>query len=174
MNHTLFYFAGVIVGALAMACVILLVRRCTRHKGFCRGEYDERQLAARGRAYQAGFFTVLIWEMLFACVDAAGIWPCADYVGIFLGAFLGIAVFAVSAILQDAYLSLNAECKSFVLLGAVVTAINACVCVIGAIDGRWGEDDTLWLNLMCAVLFGAILLTLLAHHRRQRREEMDE
>lgn len=66
-------------------------------------KFDERQVAEQGRAYKWAFYTVLAYLALWLALSGAGIAPWDTGVGIFLGAALGIGVFAGACILRDAY-----------------------------------------------------------------------
>ena len=102
--------AGIVTGIVVAVLLVILMAVLFRKQGgvgFGRAKYDERQLLARGKAYRAGFFTVLIYELLYAFGDLMELRWTVPFTGVMIGLFLGIAVFGVVAICQDAYLSLN-------------------------------------------------------------------
>ena len=176
--HDIAYIAGLICG-LAFCVVIGLIFRLRRGKKSDRGkvEYDERQLLARGKAYKAGFFVTLLYCLLFAALSVTEIPFFQSVTGMLLGVFLGIAVFAVTAIRNDAYLGLNENKRSFLILGCVVAVADLVIGVCNGLDGTLMENGQLTfdcLNLMVGVLFTVIVAALLIHDRQVKKEEMEE
>lgn len=174
------YIIGLIAGVLAglglVALVVILVRKKWGGIGG-KCQYDERQLLARGRAFQAGFFTVLIYEAVYAMVDAAGVRWCANVTGIVFGLMLGITVFAIVAISRDAYMSINEQPAGWMVIWCVVIGLNLFCGVRQAMRGSLIREGLLteeWMNWMCAVMFTAILISQLAHNRKLKREELEE
>ena len=174
------YVAGVIAGVLAGVAVVALMCVIARKKGkvrFGKCAYDERQQFARGKAFQAGFFTILIYEVVYAIVDAAGVKWCENLTGILLGLFLGVTVFAVVAITRDAYIKINERPNSWMGIWVVMILLNLFCGVRQAIQGELFENGMLteqWMNWMCAVMFIVILIAQLTHNRKLRREELEE
>lgn len=164
------YVYGVIVGAslvlvLAVVALIKLYRRNGTPK------YDERQQAGRGKAFQAGFFTLLIGG---AAVSIAGLLtelPGGDYVWHMLSLMVGIGVFAVTAIHYDAYVSMNDTPKRFMTSGAIL----AVAMLVSALANLLLEEDTNhtvgWVNLMLAVVWIVILAAMTLHNRKKAEDE---
>lgn len=174
------YVIGLIVGVLVVLAVVALVVMICRKKGsmrFGKCEYDERQMLARGKAFRAGFFTILIYEAVYAMVDVAGIKWCANVTGIMLGLMLGITVFAIVAISKDAYMSMNERPTGWMIIWCVVIGLNLVCGLRQALEGELIRDGMLteeWMNWMCAGMFIAILISQLVHNRKLKREELEE
>lgn len=174
------YIAGVIAGVLvglAVVVLIFVIAGKKRRLRFGKCAYDERQQFARGKAFQAGFFTILIYEAVYAIVDAAGVKWCKNLTGILLGLFLGVTVFAVVAITKDAYMSINERPNSWMGVWLVVLLLNLFCGARQVIRGELIEDGILteqWMNWMCAAMFAAILIAQLVHNRKLKREELEE
>lgn len=174
------YVIGLIVGVLVGLAVVALVVMLCRKKGsmrFGKCEYDERQMLARGKAFRAGFFTILIYEAVYAMVDVAGIKWCANVTGIMLGLMLGITVFAIVAISKDAYMSMNERPTGWMIIWCVVIGLNLVCGLRQALEGELIRDGMLteeWMNWMCAGMFIAILISQLVHNRKLKREELEE
>lgn len=179
------YVIGLIVGILVgLAVVALVVVVCRKKNGmrFGKCEYDERQLLARGKAFQAGFFTILIYEAVYAvadwiAADLYGVRWCVNVTGVTLGLMLGITVFAVVAITRDAYLSLNEKPGGWIAMWCAVIALNLASGIGEALEGELIRDGMLtekWMNWMCAGMFAVILVAQLAHNRKLKREELEE
>ena len=172
--------AGIVTGiavAVLLAVLVGVLFRKRGGMGFGRARYDERQKLARGKAFQAGFITVLIYEVLYALGDLLGLRWTVHFTGVMIGLFLGVAVFGVVAVCQDAYLSLNEKPQGWLALwGSIILANGACVADQIAHrelirDGMLTAD---WLNALCGGLFVVILVAQLLHSARVRREEMEE
>lgn len=179
---SVWYILGMIAGIIVSVALIALVCVLSRMKfgskmKFGKCEYDERQTAARGKAYQAGFVTLLIYEALYACLDYIGLEWCENVTGIAIGIFLSVGVFAVVAVSKDAYLSMNENPKAWRLLWLVMALAN---CTIGAVQGyhmelvRDGKLTANWMNFLCGLLFLVILVAQLIHDHKSKREALDE
>ena len=176
--HDIAYIAGIICG-LAICVIIGLIFRLRRGKKSNQGkiEYDERQLLARGKAYKAGFFVTMIYCLLFAALSVTELPFFQSVTGMLIGVFLGIAVFAVTAIHNDAYLGLNENKRSFLILGIVVAVANLLTGVLNGMDGELFVDGQLTfdcLNLMVGILFVVIIAALLIHDCQAKKEEKEE
>ena len=171
--------AGIVTGIAVAVLLVVLMAVLFRKQGgagFGRARYDERQQLARGKAFQAGFITVLIYELLYAVGDLLGLRWTVPFTGVMIGIFLGLAVFGVVAICKDAYLSLNDTSGGMVLWAIIILANGACVANQIAHrelvqDGMLTAD---WLNALCCGLFVVILVAQLLHTARVRREEMED
>lgn len=162
------YLAGILCGLLFGALAYLIKRKVSNTS--C--EYDERQMACRGIAFQAGFFTMLLAGMVVALTSWAGFLP-GEALPWHMGALLlGVGVFAVVAIRRDAYVGFQERPKKFFFLGGffIVALGGNALRLIGTDDPMQrvmqaldGEVAALWL-----VIMGALALHL---HRRKKEEE---
>ena len=57
-----YYLLGVVVGIVFALAVFFISAYLHRKKHPETGKYDERQIIGRGKAFQAGFFTLLLPE----------------------------------------------------------------------------------------------------------------
>lgn len=176
--HTISYIVGIICG-LAICVIIGLLFRMRRCKTSGRGtvEFDERQQLARGKAYKTGFVTTLIYCLLFGALSATEIPFFQSVMGMLIGPFLGITVFAVTAIFDDAYLGLNENKRSFYILSIVICAANLAVGIMHGVNGELIENGQLTidsLSLMLGVLFAIIPCALVIHDLRAKKEAVDE
>lgn len=177
---TIAKIAGIVTGIAVAVLLVVLMAVLFRKQGgmgFGRARYDERQQFARGKAFQAGFFTVLIYELLYAFGDLMGLRWTVHFTGVMIGLFLGVAVFGAVAICKDAYLSLNEKPRGWMVLWGIVILSNGA-CVANQIahrelirDGMLTAD---WLNGLCAALFAVILCAQLIHNARARRAEAED
>ena len=169
------YYVGVVTGILVVLALILLVRLLFRSKR-AKPEYDERQIAARGEAFRAGYLTLLIYLALYAVLDMTELLRIPPTVGGILGAMAGITAFALAAIRRDAYMGFNEDMRYGVVIIALAGAINLVCGLVAAARGRLFEDGAATvsvINLGMGVL-AAIILAALWIHRRKQGEDGDE
>lgn len=126
MGKSLSYALGVIAGILLVFLVYGILTVVAKRRGKCaNAQFDERQVVARGRAYRYAFFTVLFYLLAWGLFELAAdvrLWD--TYTGCFLGVFLSVTVFAVMAILNDAYFAVNEKPAIYLGIFALVTVLN--------------------------------------------------
>lgn len=171
------YYIGVVVGFLFVVGFGLLIR-FTRQSKRLKPEFDERQVAARGKAYKAGFFTLLIYGAVRTALQAFGVEWCSGLVFEVIGIVIGAGVFAVVAINNDAYLGFNEDNRHSMIILSLIGVLNLACGIIGIItDGLWkdGEVPTSFVNLLISVLFLAIVVTNWLHKKKENEiEEVEE
>ena len=172
------YLIGLAVGiAAAVILVVIVARFGARYQDKNRpSEYDERQKAARGKAFQVGFFTLLGYNGLCYLLDVAEVRWCEPMNATVLGIFLSATVFVVTAIRLDAYLKMNENLKSTIWLWALILLCNGVSMVMRGIDGElfWYRNGMLggdWTNALCFLMAAVALGVQLAHSWAQRKEE---
>ena len=150
MNYS--YLFGVLVG-IAIGIILLIA---FRKKGDCKEGYDERQLIIRGKAYQYGFFSILATLIGFACIaEFIGTHSIDPILYIAIPMTVGLFVFAMYAIIKDAFLGMGDSNRMLVLYFCVFVA-NA----FGAYGLLKGEENAI-LNLCLCFLFASVLIALL-------------
>lgn len=148
---------GFILGAIAGILFLVIfgkLQKKDKKKPWC--EFDERQLCARGRAFQYGFITLMIYDIFYGVINMEGTpaW-CDNFFGNFLGVALAIAIFGVYAIWNDAFMNLNQRPLAICILFGGLGLLN----LVGAIryicedelvvDGKIGIGGT---NLVCGIV----------------------
>lgn len=118
-------------GGIAVALLVLLAIRFVKTKILKQQtcEYDERQIAVRGKAYKTGFITLCAFEFFSIVIKSLceiTILPPAFWHMIAL--FVAFEAFIVSCIRHDAYFTPNHRNSiglsvSFVLLGGINLAL---------------------------------------------------
>lgn len=116
-ENNVWFFWGGLVGIILVLCIALVQK--WKNTGY---QFDERQMQARGKAFQYGFFTLVIYDFFYAVLFEAEepSW-CNHTFGMLLGVMLSIIVWSAYAIFKDAYLGLREKpvgwSISFGLLG---------------------------------------------------------
>ena len=123
--HDLSKLFGVATGvAVAVFLWALFVSLRNKRSGDAP-QFDERQLAARAKAYSSAFFTLLGYLAVVAVLDSvAEVHWCDLYTACFLGMMLALDVFAVTAIRSDAYFGIHERPVASIVLFAFVAVLN--------------------------------------------------
>lgn len=156
------YIIGVVVGSLcALVVAVLLLRMLKKKYRVDVREYDERQILARGRAYKYGFIAMLVLVVLERLGHEAGFVLLDSMQGTAALCLIGLFVFVVSCIWQEAYLTLHETPKMTYVLLAIGGGLNLISAGIAWIqrepllkDGRLYSGS---MSLMVAVFVFAVL-----------------
>ena len=166
-------FFGLMVGLLAGIAFIMFLFK----KKVLDMHFDERQERARGKAFQYGFFTLLIAAYAYGVSDVLlGRW-CDVLTGVTLCIALALCVFAVTCILKDAYLSLREKPRTVMTMFALISAMNLGFGVMYALSGGLVEDGVLTfraVNPVIGFVTLVILIVYIVNHLLRSREEEAE
>lgn len=164
-----YYVLGILAGATLSVGLFFLIRALCKKAGDC--EYDERQMAGRGKAFRAGFFTMLAAGSVSACLDLCGLLPGSAFPWSMGALLLGVAVFAVTAIHYDAYIGFKSNPRRYYIMGACFIAAMVCN---GILNIRNADPDKIAfgiLNFQVAAIWVVIVIALLARQARGKEEE---
>ena len=164
---------GISVGILAGIFFVALLFK----KKVLDCHFDERQELARGKAFQYGFFTLLISSYAYAVSDMAlGRW-CDVLTGVTLCLAVSLCVFAVTCILKDAYLSLREKPRVVMTLFALMSLVNLGFGAMYAVSGDLVEGGVLTFRAVNPIIGAATLVILIVyivnHLLRPRGEEAE-
>ena len=166
-------FVGLAAGLLAGIAFIMSLFK----KKVLDMHFDERQERARGKAFQYGFFTLLIAAYAYGISDVLlGRW-CDVLTGVTLCIALALCVFAVTCILKDAYLSLREKPRTVMTMFALISAMNLGFGVMYALSGGLVEDGVLTfraVNPVIGFVTLVILIVYIVNHLLRSREEEAE
>ena len=172
-HYHLGIFVGISVGLLAGLFVVALLFK----KKVLDMHFDERQELARGKAFQYGFFSLLITSYVYAISDMIlGRW-CDVPAGITLCLAVSLCVFAITCILKDAYLSLREKPRTVMTMFALMSLINLGFGVMQGVSGDLVEDGVLTFRAMNPIIGTAtlvILVVYIVNHLLRSREEEAE
>lgn len=175
--HNMSELFGVAVGvAVAVFLWALLVSLRKKRSGDAP-EFDERQLAARARAYSSAFFTLLGYLAVVALLDSVvEVRWCDLYTACFLGMMLAIDVFAVAAIRSDAYFGMHERPVASIVLFAFVAVLNLGVAIARFAAGEPLLENGLLtressMNLILGVAFVPVTAASIVSAVRARRED---
>ena len=166
-----YYTLGIIFGITLSLGAFLLAYFIHKKRHPNTGKYDERQTLGRGRAFQAGFFTLLIagaicniWDYVSPLPEGSFLWN----IGVLL---LGVTVFAVTAIHFDAYVGMYDNPRRFLLLGIGFIVFMAGSGLINFHNGRPEGRIIAITNFGVGIVWLIIVAALLLHRRNAQKEE---
>ncbi len=168
-----YYALGIIVGIVAAVIIALVMWKKTP-----RSDFDERQLALRGKAFQHAFFAVLIFSAVYTLlVMIIGHPLMEDGVSTLLAALFGVMVFAVECVMRDAFFTVSKTPKYYILLIVAVILSNGITGIDKLRDGSMVRDGLLTFscfNFAGAVLFLVVLVAILLKLFVLKDKETDE
>ena len=172
------YYLGVAAGAVCAVVLIIVLIRVFKVRRV-KPQYDERQIAAQGRAFKLAFITLTVWCGLYGLLDAFGVrWCDTAATGLFLGIIVSAGVYAVSAVLNDAYFGYNESVSSVRLLIAL-GALNLFTALMTVFaDGEHVVHDgvvqgTPTLSFAIAILFAVLLIVNRVHGKKLPKEDAE-
>ena len=166
-----YYLLGIFFGIFFGLGVFILACFIHKRRHPNSGKYDERQLADRGKAFQAGFFTLLIassvcnvWDYVTPLPGGSFLWN----IGVVL---LGVTVFAVTAIHFDAYVGMYDSPRRFLTMGACFILLMASSGLMNLHNGRPEGRMIGIINFGVGIVWIIIVAALLLHRRNAQKEE---
>ena len=175
MNESISYYAGFAVGLLVVMLLCIALKRRALRSGKTPGEYDERQLAQRGIAFQRAYVTLLVLLLgngiLTGVLDRPWAQPGVEA---FVLAMVSLVVFVVECIRRDAYFTVSQTPKRYFWIVGAVVACQIPATVLHAVEGTFVEDGLLTVDAMAPVvmvMFAAVLVALLVKQRSDKAED---
>lgn len=163
-------FLGLIIGA-----VLLLA---THSGDLAMGTYDERQILARGYAFQVSFFLLLfLCLIMIIAIENMEFLPATPSACLMLVVGVVATCFACICIWKDAYLSIN-ERKPFTIGVLVfITILNAAIGISSLRSGEAFEYGKLTIrgtNLVFAIAMLIVLINYTVKSLIDKKEMDDE
>lgn len=188
-----FYYALLLVIAVALVLlgIMAILARVDRKQS--AKQFDERQQAARGKAYEWAFWVGFAYFAMIAILD--GLLPDGLQASIFLVAMVGLSLegFVVGCycIFHDAYLPLTQSPKANIIILYILGAVQLLNAVIRV---KWmtvtlgesgiqktpfaevmlsanEESAIVWLHLIVTVMSFVLATLELIHYIRDKRSE---
>lgn len=162
MSENLVYGLGFIVGLIFTVLVIFIIRKLTKNKKVYSGcEYDERQILARGKAYQISFFYLLFYIIMCALMDIFEIKWAVLCVQMFIGLFSSVIIFIGISLYKDAYFFDKQRKSLFMAIFFIMGIINFVFSFLDYLDGESFLTAGM-LNLNCNTLISGTFMILIS------------
>lgn len=162
---------GLVFGGILTAIILKL----TKNDGSVKCKYDERQTLVRGRGFKYGFFTLMVYDLIYGFLDMALERRYADnFTALFMGVCLGVLVYVSYCIWNEGYFSMNENPRRVLAAFAIIAVINFSVSAYPLTHDELLTDGMLTYhctNLVCGLLFVVIFLELLVKWLMGRKEE---
>lgn len=123
-------------------------------------KFDERQIAAQGRAFKYAYLTLILYLLVYAILDMGFkiVW-CELIFGIALGIVFSLSTYFAYCIFQDAYFAIG-ESKPSALIGVNIIGFSQLLLAITCIeDGSIVENGIISADGL-HLLFVALILLL--------------
>lgn len=159
--------------------IIFIIRWINKKPSFTAGgekEYDERQIAERGKAYKYGFITLvaaLFGLCIYGNLNETGI----SIALMFASLFAGLSVFVVYSIWKDAFFYIDQSPAKYLVLCIALILINAGSGLMPLFEGKKLMDvlnSPNGANLMCFALFVIVTITIILKMIVSRKEERED
>ena len=165
---SIYFGLGFVIGLLLVAIVCLILKK--KNKGKC--EYDERQVAARGKAFAAAFATFLSSECVVFIAEIFTGEPLVIGVpGVLsiLIILLALLVFVEVSIFLDAYFAPN---KKMPKAWYIITTLLGIILII-----KFFLDNDYWyryMNLACGIFVMVIMISLFVKKLISKKAEKED
>ena len=116
---------GFVTGILVVAIVCTVMAKMAKKKGCAgKGEYDERQQIARGRAFTWAYATLLVYLAVWMVFRTMEIPFFMEGISVIIGALLSIAVFVGYSIFHDAYFKASESPRTWLIIISAISLLN--------------------------------------------------
>lgn len=173
------FVIGFIIGLTLVfaitALITILIMKLTKTDGAVKCKYDERQELVRGRGFKYAFFTIMIYNFAVAYIQVCSVnLPADSSALLMIGAILGLLVYVIYAIWNEAYFSLNENPKKVMIILSFIGLMNLVIGIVQMIEGRFLENGVLTytsMNFILGVVFVIIFIVITAKQICNKREE---
>ncbi len=150
------WLIGFAVGIMMVAIVSTVIAKILRKKCAGKGEYDERQQIARGKAYTTAYATLLIYLVFWMILRSLEVPFFTQGLSVALGMLLSIAVFVGYSIFHDAYFKASESPKHWLIIICTAGLLNLGIGVWNlfreaTLQGRLYENYNLFVGLLLVV-----------------------
>lgn len=173
--YKLGFIVGIIVGCILVAVFVVITRTKRRKDGKMRCDFDERQEIVRGRGFKYGFFTLLLTNLFsgfYFEIAETGITDAFTFC--VFTCCVGICVYAVYCIWNDAYFALNESRNRLLAVFAFTFICNLLTGIRNLLtyeeEEAFGQAINGRGNLIISVMLFVIFLTLLLKKRKDKKE----
>ena len=156
---------GLLIG-LVVAIGILIV--FTVGKKNCK-KFDERQIAARGKAYRAGFVTVALCELVVFFIELFTKEPLVLFAPGVLQIYIllvGLLVFIEYAIFSDAYFNVG---ERFNIKWCIIMLLLGAVYILQSL--RSDQEVFMYYTFSAGIFIEIVIISILIKHAIDKKRE---
>ena len=181
MSSSSFYLWGIAVGVLIGVIIVALVFAYNKKKtgSVVGGDFDERQQLMRGKAFQAGFFTMLFFSFLYWVLVTLVLQRplMEDGLSALICGLVGVGVFGIDCVFHDAFFTVQNKPKNYIILFTATTISQIPAAINNLQAGRVIQNGVLTFSvvpIVCAVLFLGILAAIIIKMHAMKKEDAEE
>ena len=175
------YLWGVAVGVIVGVIIVALIFTYNKKKtgSAVGGDFDERQQLLRGKAFQAGFFTMLILSFLYWVLVRLVLQRplMQDGLSVLICALVGVGVFGIDCVFHDAFYTVQNKPKNYIILFTATTISQIPAAINNLQAGRVIQNGVLTFSvvpIVCAALFLGMLAAIIIKIQAMRKEDAEE
>jgi hypothetical protein len=175
------YLWGVAVGVIVGVIIVALIFTYNKKKtgSVVGGDFDERQQLMRGKAFQAGFFTMLFFSFLYWVLVTLVLQRplMEDGLSALICGLVGVGVFGIDCVIHDAFFTVQNKPKNYIILFTATTISQIPAAINNIQAGRVVQNGVLTFSavpIVCAVLFVSILIAIVCKTQAMRKEDAEE
>lgn len=159
---------------IAIMAVVAIITSAATVKSRNPGiKFDERQIIGRGKAAEAGFYTLMLSLLCYVFYHESVAEPLLPpAIGIGLCIIAGAAAFAMVGIIKDAFVERSGTVRGKIILFSILGACNILLSVLALIDGRLienGKLDVSLLNIAVGVMSVLVVISLSVKAAMQKK-----
>lgn len=168
-------FIGIIIGVVVGLLICVFLFRFLRGKGHWEftSKYDERQKNARGVAYNAGFWTVIVYLALWFVLEECGVALLDTPFMLLIGMTLGLCVQVCISICLDAYYGIYDDPKKFLTTLLIIDIGNAAMLTAELIMGIQEYSNFPYLLAATLVMGITVFVTVAIKTVVSRKEDAE-
>lgn len=166
-----YYILGVVFGIIIAVGAALIVYWKAKKANPNMNKYDERQTVGRGKAFQAGFFSLLLANAAVSIGDYAFGLPGESFLWHVGAMFFGVCVFVLTAIHYDAYVGMYDSPKRFIRAGILFSIAMTLGAITGFTSDRPESRAIAVIDLMLVVMWLLVIIALQLHSKKAEAEE---
>lgn len=169
---------GFVVGLMIAAIALVFIFKYANKDGKIKTEYDERQKAVRGKAYQYAFYAEVFAQAVLMIMLMSGIeLPVENYALVFIAVIFGCTVLAVYCIWNDVYWGLNNNHKRYHMVFMIAILLNLLPVLGPVFAGSLfvnGKIGLPMLNIVVLVMMFIVYIELLVKKIKDKSDSREE
>lgn len=184
-GRSMYYYLGMVCGFFTAELLIVFLSWIMKKAGGkfdwkCKADsYDERQMLARGKAYKYAFFSLIFYIFIISILcEFSGIILFMSFTGLWLGVCFSMMIFAITCILNDAYMSLYENVKGIIIMFSCIGLMNILIALRGIHEGNSmvenGTISTNCMNFIIGIMFLVLLIVFcgkVLYNKKQLEED---
>lgn len=167
------YVAGFVVGIVCVFIAFLVINLIAKKKNKrTKVAYDERQQAARGKAFEFGFLVYTFIEVaLMLCYGCDIVLPLSEYTIHTFTFFISFIAFIIYCIWTDAYFQVGEAKKFWFIIITAAGILNLLIFILQRIRKSSSSYTNLVCAIMCIVVVGNVFAKILVDKRAEKKSE---